>query len=69
MIVQKIELESINAVLEKYVNCSIYGDILYATFKYQYSVHGMKIETDTLCGLFVGWVGFVYLKFFCRFDL
>lgn len=28
------ELESINAVLEKYVNCSIYGDILYATFKY-----------------------------------
>lgn len=29
----------------------------------------MKIETDTLCGLFVGWVGFVYLKFFCRFDL
>lgn len=34
----------------------------------------MKIETDTLGGLFVGWVGFVYLKFFfvgliCDYDI
>lgn len=28
------ELELINVVLEKYVNCFIYGDILYVIFKY-----------------------------------